>query len=111
MRARARDDVAIAAELDAAPLRGGQCCLGSLGDAQRFVLGYHGHDAHRQPVRVRHVGRNKVDAGFFQAEQEVGVARQSIELCDDKPRPVQAAHGKSFRQFWPIRRAPFCAAR
>jgi hypothetical protein len=38
------------------------------------------------PARDRHVGRNRADAGFFQDEQEMSVARQSIELCDDKPR-------------------------
>ena len=37
----------------------------------------------------------------FRPSRKWAFARQSIELCDDKPCPVQAAHG-SFRQFWPI---------
>jgi hypothetical protein len=86
VRARARDDAAVAAELDAAPLRGGQCSFGSLGDAQRFILGHHGHDAYRQPVCVRHVGAYELDTRLLEAKEEVRVARQTIELRDNQRR-------------------------
>ena len=102
MRSRVRDDATIAAELDAPALRGGQCVLGALGNSLRFMLGHHRHDSHRQPVGVRHVGGDEVDTRLLQAEQEMRVARQAIELGDNKPRPVQAAHRESFRQCWPI---------
>jgi hypothetical protein len=47
------------------------------------------HDAHGHPVRVRHVGGHEIDARLLQAEQEVRVAGQPVELGDDERRAVQ----------------------
>jgi hypothetical protein len=35
-----------------------------------------------------HVGRHKIDAGLFEPEQEVRVAAEAINLCDDKLCPL-----------------------
>jgi hypothetical protein len=44
--------------------------------------------ADREPVCCGHVGCHKVNASLFQAEQEVCITRQAIDLGDDELRPV-----------------------
>src|SRR6185437_7104685 len=68
----------------AAALCGLQRVLGPLADHAALFLGNHGHDAHGEAVGRRHVGRDEVDAGLVQAQQEMGIAREAIQLGDDQ---------------------------
>jgi hypothetical protein len=86
---RAWHHTTIAAKLYAAPLCCLQCRLGSLGNPLRLVLCDHGHDPDRQPIGVRHVGGNEINAGLLETKQEVSVAGQPIQFCDHQPGAVQ----------------------
>ena len=57
------------------------------------LFGHHGHDPDREPVRLWHVGRDEVDARLLQAEEEVSVARQPVELGDEQFRSVHGTGG------------------
>ena len=41
-----------------------------------------------------HVGGDELDAGLLEAEQEVGVARQAVELGDQQHGAAEAALGE-----------------
>jgi hypothetical protein len=45
----------------------------------------------RRSFGIRHVGRDEVDTSLIEAEQEVRIARQPVELGDDQPATVQPA--------------------
>jgi hypothetical protein len=58
------------------------CC--SVGDRPCFVFGEGSHDMHGEPICLRHVGRNEIDAGLHQPGNEVHIARQAVELGDQQ---------------------------
>jgi hypothetical protein len=41
-------------------------------------------------------------AGLLQAEQEMRVAGQSVQLCDDEPCAASPARREGFRELWTI---------
>ena len=47
---------------------------------------------------MRHVGGDELDAGLLEAEQEVRVARQAVELGDQQHGAAEAALGHSERE-------------
>jgi hypothetical protein len=66
------------------------------------LLSHQSHDPNREPVRVWHVDRNELHASFLQAQQEVRIAAQSVELGDDELRVVGAAGFERFVESRPI---------
>ena len=51
---------------------------------------------------MRHVDRNELHASFLQAEQEVRIAAQSVELGDDELGVEGAACVERFGQRWAV---------
>jgi hypothetical protein len=51
---------------------------------------------------VGHVRRNEVHVRLLQAQQEVCVAGQPVQLCDDQLCPVDATRPQRFRQLWAV---------
>jgi hypothetical protein len=90
------------AQPDASSLGGLQGGLGALADGLAFLFSDHGHDADRQLVGVGHVDRDELHLGLLQTEQEIGVARQPVELGDDQRGPVQLASLEGFGQRWTV---------
>jgi hypothetical protein len=68
------------ARLDAASLRGRKCSLSALADCFAFLFGDQRHDPDREPVRVRHVDRDELNASLLQPKQEMRVATEPVEL-------------------------------
>jgi hypothetical protein len=66
---------------------------------QALVLRDRGQNVNRQLVGVGIVDGDKFDAGLHQSRDEREVAREAIELRNDKPRLVLAAGREGFRQF------------
>jgi hypothetical protein len=60
-------------------------------EAKKLLLCDHGHDPHGEPVGVRHVRRNEIDAGLLETQQEMCIAAQSINLGDDELCAVESA--------------------
>ena len=79
------------AEPDAARLGRLQRRLGALADHAALGLRHQRHDADHHLVRLRHVGGDELDAGLLQAEQEMRVAGEAVELGDDQRRAVDLA--------------------
>lgn len=64
------------------------------------MLGKGRHDVQREAVRFRHVSRHGIDLGFHQVCHERDVARQAVELGDDKDgfsAPAQIERGGELR--------------
>jgi hypothetical protein len=76
-------------------LQGG---LRSGADHPPFFIGDERHNADRETIRVRHVDGDEVDAGPLQAEQEVCVSAQAIELRDHQRSLASAAHAEGLRE-------------
>ena len=62
----------------------------------------HRHDSDRKAVGVRHVRRNEIYPGLVQSEQEMGVAREAIQLGDDELGAMQPARCERRFELWPI---------
>src|SRR5262245_19995096 len=99
----ARDYATIATQLRPSPLARCQRGIVALADHPTPFVGNHGHDPHCQPVGIRHVGIKEVNAGLFQAQQEVSIARKPVQLGNDELGAVDPAGLDRFRKLWPIR--------
>ena len=76
--------------------------LGALGDHAALGLRHQRHDADHHLVGLRHVGGDELDAGLLQAEQEVRVAGEPVELGDDQRRAVDLAGVERLVQRRPV---------
>src|ERR1700733_7182451 len=89
-----RNVAAETAELLTARLRGGERGLSPGRNHLSFGLRDNRHDTHDHFVRLRHVGGDEGDASLLQAEQEVRISGQAVELSDEKLRPMSAGQRK-----------------
>jgi hypothetical protein len=90
------------AQLHAPRLRGGKRGFGALADRLTFLLGHQRHDPDREPIGVRHVDCDELDARLLKSKKEVRVAAQPVELGDDELCVVGAAGVDGFVESRPI---------
>jgi len=83
-------------------LRGCERRLGAFGDHLALVLGDGGQDMQREPVGLRHVAAEQVDAAFQQAGDEGDVARQPVELGDEQRGVGLLGMVEGLLQFRPV---------
>lgn len=65
--------------------------LGPLTDAPRFIFRNSGKNGDGQMVCIWHVAAHELDARCLELVQEVGVARQAIQLRDYQARAIEPA--------------------
>src|SRR5436190_10237460 len=66
--------------------RGGKSGLGVLGDCPSNCLSYGGDDVDSEPVSIRHVSRDEVDAAFLQTRDEVKISCEPVEPSNQELR-------------------------
>ena len=94
------------AEPDAARLGRSERGFGARRDHARLLLGHGSEDVHRQPVHLRHVGGDELDAAFHQPGHEVDVAGQAVELGDHQHGAVGAGGGQRRGELGTVAPAP-----
>ena len=91
-----------ASQRHATGLGGGKGILRVAGDHAALLIRDHRHDAHRQPVCVRHVGRHKIHPRLLQPEEEVRVTGEPIQFRDHEGGAMHAAEAQRLRELWAV---------
>src|SRR3984885_1828232 len=90
------------AELDAASAGAGQSFTGPPGDRLSLLLSDQGHDSDSEGVGLWHISGDERDSSLLQAEQEMRVAAQAVELGNQKCRASEASMLERLSQLGPI---------